>query len=77
MLAETPVPQIEHASGTVGGIQDIVEALDTGRKTSGNIHLARRSQDMIFGIIASHRAGGARIAFPFKDRNFYVGRQDW
>ncbi len=77
MLKETPFPDIEHASGTVGGIQDIVDAIDTGRDTTGNIHLARSSQEIIFGIIASHRSGGARIELPLADRDLYVGRRDW
>jgi predicted dehydrogenase len=77
MLEETPFPNIEHISGTIGGIQDIVTALDTGRDTTGNIHLARRSQDMVFGVIESHRAGGARVALPLINRNLYVGRRDW
>lgn len=77
ILEETPFPDIDHASGTVGGIMDIVEALDTGRSTLGNIRIARASQEMIFGIIESHRAGGARTALPLNNRNLYVGREDW
>ena len=48
-----------------------------GGDTTGNIRLARSSQEMIFGIIASHRSSGARIELPLADRYLYVGRRDW
>jgi predicted dehydrogenase len=77
LLKETPFPDVPRASGTVNAILDIVEALDAGRDTEGNIRIARRSQEMIFGIIASHRQGGARVPLPLAERNVYVGKRDW
>jgi predicted dehydrogenase len=76
-LEEVPFPEFEPGSGTVGCILDLVEALDTGRETSGNIRLARRSFEMIMGIIESHRRGGARVSLPLEERTLYVGRPDW
>ena len=77
MLEETPFPDVPRESGTVNAILDMVEALDNDRDTAGSIHLARRSQEIIFGLIESHRQGGARVALPLADRDLYVGRKDW
>ena len=74
---ETPFPEIQRESGTVGCIKDIVEAIETGRETTGGIELARRSQEMIFGFIESHRQGGARIPLPLENRSLYVSRPGW
>ena len=56
---------------------DIVDALDNDGETVGSIHLARRSQEIIFGLIESHRRSGARVELPLTERNLYVGRKDW
>ena len=77
LLEDTPFPEVPRESGTVGAIVDIIEALDIGRETLGNIRLAHRSQEMIFGLIESHRQGGARVPLPLSDRSLFVGRQDW
>ncbi len=77
VLEDVPFPEVPHGSGTVGGIQDIAEALDSGRETQGPIHLARRSQELMMGIIESHRLGGARVPLPMENRALYVGKLDW
>ena len=59
------------------GIADIAEAIDTDRETQGSVHLARRSQEMLMGMIESHRLGGQRVALPMTNRSLYVGRRDW
>ena len=77
MFRETPFPDVPRESGTVNAIHDIVDALDNDRETVGGIHLARRSQEIIFGLIESHRRSGARVELPLTERNLYVGRKDW
>jgi predicted dehydrogenase len=74
---ELPFPDYNIESGTVRCIEDLVEAIETGRDTLGNINLASRSQEIILGIVESHRQGGTRIAFPMENRDLYVGRRDW
>ena len=76
-LKEMPFPDVTHASGTVNGILDIVHALDTDSETAGNIRIARKSQEMIFSVIESHRRGGAGVRMPLDSRTVYVGRKDW
>ena len=74
---EVPFPDVPRTTGTVMGIADIAEAIDTDRETKGPVHLARRSQEMLMGMIESHRLGGQRVALPMTNRSLYVGRRDW
>jgi len=77
MQEEVPFLDVGIVSGTVKCIKDLVEALETGRDTQGDIQLARRSQEMILGIVESHRQGGIRIPLPLENRDLHVGRKDW
>ena len=77
VMEDRPFPEFARESGTVNGIGDIAEALDTGRETEGPIHLARRSQEMLMGMIESHRLEGRRVPLPMENRALYVGRENW
>ena len=77
ILEETRFPDVSRESGTVMGIKDIAEALDSGRETQGPIQLARRSQEMLMGAIESHRLDGRRVSLPMENRSLYVGRSNW
>ena len=59
------------------GITDIAEALDEDRETKGPIHLARRSQETLMGIIESHRLDGKRVSLPMENRSLYVSGKSW
>jgi predicted dehydrogenase len=76
-LAAQPAPAVRHESGALKCLEDLVAALDTGRETAGPIDLARRSQEIIMGIVASHGRDGARVALPLDNRALYVGKADW
>ena len=76
-MEEKPFPEFARESGTVNGLRDIAEALDAGRETQGPIHLARRSQEMLMGMIESHRLEGRRVPLPMENRALYVGRENW
>lgn len=73
-LEHVDFPDYERKSGTVGCIEDIVDAIDTGRETQGNIRLARISTEITFGIVDSQRQKGARVMMPMENRGLYVGR---
>jgi predicted dehydrogenase len=77
ILEDTPFPDVPRESGTLNGIEDIAEALDSGRETQGSIQCARRSLEMLLGMIESHRLGGRRVPLPLENRSLYVGRADW
>ena len=70
-------PEFERKSGTLCLIEDLVDAIETGRETLGPIRLARRSFEIIMGFIESSRQGGARVPMPMANRKLYVGRPDW
>lgn len=76
-LEPAPPPDLPRESGALKCLEDLVEALDTGRATLGPIQLARRSQELIMGIVASHGRQGARVPLPLADRALYVGKADW
>jgi len=73
-ISDATFPTYERKSGTVGCIEDIVEALETGRETRGNIRLARMSTEITFGIVDSQRQKGARVYMPMENRSLYLGR---
>ena len=71
-FAEVNPPQVPIVSGTLKAIEDLVRALDEDGETQGDIAFACRSQEIVLGIIASHRRGGARVELPLADRNMAV-----
>ena len=71
-FVEVSGPEAPIESGTLRGIEDIVAALDGDTDTRGNIRLACRSQEIILGLIASHRQGGARIGLPLPNRELAI-----
>ena len=73
-LEHVDFPDYERKSGTVGCIEDIVDAIDRGRETQGNIYLARMSTEITFGIVDSQRQKGARVSMPMQNRGLYLGR---
>ena len=77
LLEDEPFPDVARESGTVGGLRELVAALDGGGETSGGIHRARASQEMIFGWVESHRRGGARVDFPLANRALAIRPAGW
>ena len=77
MPLEDSTLDFEVKSGTLCLIEDLVDAIETGRETLGNITVAHRSFEITMGIIDSHRQGGARVYMPMENRALYVGRPEW
>jgi scyllo-inositol 2-dehydrogenase (NAD+) len=77
ILEEASFPEFKFESGTVNCIRDLIEAIETGRETKGNILLARKSQEMIFGFVESHRKGGVRMSLPLENRSLRICPKDW
>jgi predicted dehydrogenase len=77
IVAEFPFPDVEIDSGTVRCIENLVDAVENDRETQGNIRLACRSQEMIFGFVESQRQDGVHVSLPLKNRKLYVGRKDY
>lgn len=76
-MAESDLPEVSFGAGTDRGIYDLAEALDTGRDTQSPLEVARRSQEVLMGIIESHRQGGARVPLPMANRDLYIGKKGW
>jgi predicted dehydrogenase len=76
-LEPAPAPVFQRTSSALNCLNDLIAALDGDRDTAGNVRLARRSQEIIMGIIASHGQGGARVPLPLANRDLYVGKRDW
>ncbi len=64
----------ECRSTTLRLIEDLVHALDTGRPTRGGVQAARRTMELSFGVIESHRRGGARVIVPLENRTLCLRR---
>lgn len=67
-----PFPPYERKSPTVRCIEDLVQAIESGGTTRGNVRVARAGTEIAFGILTSHKQGGARVTLPLKDRTLYM-----
>ena len=74
VLVPENFPHVEPASTSVGIIEDLVHALDTGEPTRGGLHNALASTELIFAFIESHLRGGARVEVPLKNRTLRLQR---
>jgi hypothetical protein len=77
-LIDQQGPEAPIESGTLRAIEDLAQALDgtsdTGgtSQTAGGIDVARRSQEIVFGLVASQRAQGRRIELPLTERAWSI-----
>jgi predicted dehydrogenase len=71
-LQEQSGPEVPIESGTLRAIEDLVRALDEDAQTLGGIEVACRSQEIILGLVASHRVGGARVSMPLLERTMSI-----
>ena len=66
----------EQKSSTLLLIEDLVHALDTGQPTRGGADVAYWNTQVIFGLIESHRQGGARVELPLTNHDLRFIRHD-
>jgi predicted dehydrogenase len=59
-------------SPTVCTIRNIIQQLETGERTAGNIDITMQAVEAQFGIAHSHLKGGARVEVPVEDRSLYI-----
>lgn len=77
LLGEERLDDIEHRSGTLGCIEELVAALDGEGPTSGSIEVAAKGQEIALGMLVSSRRGGERVELPLENREFYVDPGSW
>lgn len=65
-------PRFPRESSTVRLIRDLVHALDTDGPTEQGVRTAAQSVEIAFGIIESHRRGGARVSLPLENRRLWM-----
>ena len=70
-LRETVI-RPEGEGPTVTTIRNIIQQLETGVRTDGNIDVTMQAVEAQFGIAHSHLQGGARVALPVADRTLYI-----
>lgn len=76
-LRPVEAPEAVVESGTLRGVEDLVQALDEDGDTAGNLVLACRSQEIIFALIESHRRGGARVSLPLENRSLAIAPDNY
>ena len=57
---------------TVNTIRDLINSLETGEPTRGNIDVTMQSVEVQFAVAHSHLAGGVRVEVPVADRSLYI-----
>jgi len=67
-----PFPDYTRTSPTVRLIQDLLQALDTDGETRQGVRRAVNTTEITFGIIESHRQGGARVKLPLERRDLWM-----
>jgi predicted dehydrogenase len=77
LLEPEPFPETAVESGTVHGLLELVAALDGTGETTGGIRRARASQELILGMVESHRRGGVRVPLPLANRRLTVRPEGW
>lgn len=65
-------PHFERVSPTVGCIRDLMQAIESDGETRGGVRLARLNTEIAFAVVESHRRGGARVALPLENRDFWM-----
>ncbi len=69
---EISFPTWQAHSGTVAIIRDLLQAVESGGPTRGGIEIVRRGMEILFGLVASHHAGGVAVDLPLAQRNVRV-----
>ena len=61
-------------SSTLRLVEDLVYSLDTGDAPLGGVRVAHLGNELIFGLIESHRLGGSRVSLPLESRTTRLSR---
>ncbi len=65
-------PYYERVSPTTNLIRDLIHAIETDGETLGGMDIAHLNTEIAFGIVESHRRGGARVQLPTDNRDFWM-----
>ena len=59
-------------SPTICTIRHLINAVETGTPTQGNLDVTMPSVEVQFGVAHSHLEGGRRISLPVVDRSLRI-----
>jgi len=65
-------PDFEKKSPTVRCIEDLIDSIETGRPSQGNVQIAKKVMEISMGIAESHRLGSVPVSLPVDDRKLYI-----
>ncbi|MBI3971418.1 MAG: Gfo/Idh/MocA family oxidoreductase [Chloroflexi bacterium] len=72
LVPEPMLSPRQEKSYSVTQMEELLDVLDRGGKTSCDEIRAARALEMVLGLHLSHRAGGTKVRFPLDDRTFGV-----
>jgi predicted dehydrogenase len=70
--APSAFPAVARESSTVRLIRDLLHALETGEPTRQGVRTAALGLEIAFGVLESHRQGGARVEIPLENRSLWM-----
>lgn len=68
----TTTYQPQGESPTMCVIRDLIQELETGERTAGNIDRTMQAVETQFALAHSHLQGGARVSIPVDDRSLFI-----
>ena len=77
VLQRQELEPIPAQSPTLNLIAELADAVENDGETTGNIQIARRSQEIMFGLVESSRLGGVPVPLPLENRGLRVMRDGW
>lgn len=72
LLSERVISVDGRGTGTVNSIEAVADAVLEGKPPGYDIRLALRNQEVLFGFVYSHLAGGIKVRFPVERRNMSI-----
>ena len=71
-LMEILVPEAPARTNTVAGLEDLVDAHESGRKTRQDVSVITNLTEACLAVAESHRIGGGWVDLPMQNRDLYV-----
>jgi len=71
ILRKAELPDREVRSATVACLEDLINALEEGRPTLGNVEVTHRVTEICLAVAESH-IQGRRVELPLSNRELYI-----
>ena len=67
-----PIPPVPVSSSMLSCLEDLVDAHESGRPSTGNVEVTHRVTEACLAVAESHRQGGAWVKLPLENRDTYI-----